>query len=367
MKNKRNFIMLIAIVFTIASFSLASWLKADGQYSESERRLLAEEPDFTKETLLSGQYMSDIELHLVDQFPFRDKLRGVKAFFTTRIFNKKDNNGLYIADGHISKIEYPVNENMVNNAKNKFDYLYKTYLEDKNVKIYLSLVPDKNYFLAESNGYLSIDYKAFADNFKNKFDYMTYIDIFDKLSLDDYYKTDSHWKQENITDVAEFLAERMGADAKAQYEQKTLDNQFKGVYLGQSALNLEPDTIRYLTNDTLNNCIVTYYDTGRPVVGDMYNMDKAYGKDPYEMFLSGTSSLITIENPGAKSDKELVIFRDSFAGSLAPLLAEAYSKITLVDLRYVQSSFVGNFVDFDNQDVLFLYSTTLINNSLALR
>ena len=42
-------------------------------------------------------------------------------------------------------------------------------------------------------------------------------------------------------------------------------------------------------------------------------------------------------------------------------------KITVVDIRYIQSGFVGNFVDFDKGDVLFLYSTTLLNNSMAMR
>ncbi len=367
MKNKINLILIITVALTVLSFSFSSWIKADGEYSDSERRPIAQKPTLSVETILSGDYMSDFELYKVDQFPLRDKLRGIKALFSRYILNKKDNNGLYSADGHLSKIEYPLNDKMVEYAKNKFDYLYKTYLEGTNVNIYLSLIPDKNYFLAEKNGYPSIDYNSFVNDFKNKMDYMTYIDIFDKLSIDDYYTTDSHWKQENITDVAEFIAQSMGQDAKSSYTQNTLDFSFKGVYLGQSALPFKPDTIKYLTNDTLDNCTVTYYDTGEAVVGDMYNMEKAYGKDSYEMFLSGTSSFLEIENPNATSDKELVIFRDSFGGSIAPLLSQAYSKTTLIDIRYIQSGFVGNYIDFDNQDVLFLYSTTLINNSTAMR
>ena len=41
--------------------------------------------------------------------------------------------------------------------------------------------------------------------------------------------------------------------------------------------------------------------------------------DPYSVFLSGSKSLLTITNPSADTDRELVIFRDSFASSLAPL------------------------------------------------
>jgi hypothetical protein len=100
-------------------------------------------------------------------------------------------------------------------------------------------------------------------------------------------------------------------------------------------------------------------------------MEKAHGKDPYEMFLSGTQPLLVIENPNAEAERELILFRDSFGSSLAPLLAEGYSKITVVDIRYVNSAFLGGLVDFSEKagrevDVLFLYSTILLNSSLAM-
>ena len=95
-------------------------------------------------------------------------------------------------------------------------------------------------------------------------------------------------------------------------------------------------------------------------------MKKANGKDPYEMYLSGPVSLITIENQDTTSDKELIIFRDSFASSITPLLIEAYSKITLVDIRYLRSDFLDKFIDFNHQDILFLYSSLVLNNSETL-
>ena len=39
-------------------------------------------------------------------------------------------------------------------------------------------------------------------------------------------------------------------------------------------------------------------------------------------------SLLTVDNPNARTDRELVIFRDSFGSSLAPLLLEGYSRVT---------------------------------------
>ena len=96
-------------------------------------------------------------------------------------------------------------------------------------------------------------------------------------------------------------------------------------------------------------------------------MEKAAGNDPYEIYLSGPVSLMKIENPNAQTGKELVVFRDSFGSSLIPLLAEGYQTITLVDIRYIQSEFLSNFVDFTNKDVLFLYSTVVLNNSETLK
>ena len=96
-------------------------------------------------------------------------------------------------------------------------------------------------------------------------------------------------------------------------------------------------------------------------------MDKLTSRDLYEGFLSGSRSLLTIENPNAASDRELIIFRDSFGSSIAPLLVQEYAKVTLVDIRYLQIDLLGRFLEFNGQDVLFLYSTLVLNNSETIK
>ena len=96
----------------------------------------------------------------------------------------------------------------------------------------------------------------------------------------------------------------------------------------------------------------------------MKNLEKM---DSYDIYLDGASSYIEIVNDRVLSDRELVIFRDSFSSSLAPLLIEYYSKITLIDIRYINSEIFLDKINFDNQDVLFLYSTLLVNNSYTLK
>ncbi len=139
-----------------------------------------------------------------------------------------------------------------------------------------------------------------------------------------------------------------------------LDVPFNGVYVGQSALICMPDTISYLTNDVLERVEVE----GAKAV---YDMDKAKGKDSYEMFLSGNQPIITMRDTENTEGKRLILFRDSFGSSIAPLLMSGYSEIVLVDLRYISSDMLGEYVDFENADVLFLYSTLMLNNSLGMK
>lgn len=363
----RNKVITAAMAILLFGISILCIVKPADEFSDSERRLLAGAPELTAEAVLSSEYMEGFEEYAADQFPARDSLRAVKAFAEYNIFNKSDNNGIFTAEGHILKIEYPGQPEMWRNAAEKFRYIYENYLKDGNCRVYLSVVPDKNCYLAEKNGYPALDYDALIGYFREEMDYAEYIDLTGMLSADEYYRTDTHWRQECISDAAEKLGAEMGAVVSSEYEINTLDRPFYGVYSGQYALPAEPDTLKYLTNEIISGCTVTSYDTGMPVEKEVYDMKKAYGRDAYEIFLSGSDALTVIDNPGAEEKRELVLFRDSFGSSIAPLLTGGYSRITLVDIRYIQSSLLGEFIDFDNQDVLFLYSTSLLNNSMALK
>lgn len=368
----KNISIVILISSLILTISLWCILKAPDDFSQSERRMLAQFPKANADSILNGHFMSEYETYAADQFPCRERFRAAKAASELYLFNKLDSNGLFISNGHISKIDYPLNDKSLDNAAEKLNQIYESCLKNTDVNIYLSIIPDKNYFISEENKIPLIDYKTLADKMREKTPYMKYIEIYDLLCKDDYYETDTHWKQECIIDIADYLAEEMGADLKGDefispFETKELSKPFYGVYYGQLGLPHKPDKIKYLENDTLEKCITISYASGSPKETVIYNIEKANGKDPYELFLSGSEPLITIENPYAKTDRELVLFRDSFGSSIAPLMMNNYSKITLVDIRYIHKSAIENLIDFNDQDVLFLYSTNILNNSFSFR
>lgn len=350
---------IVGVLFV--ALTLAVWLSPNTEFSTSERRKLATFPTVSLSTIGDGSFMTEFETWSQDQFPLRDQFRTLKSFFLYYVLGQVDNNDIYLKDGYAAKVEYPLDEESLTHATDRFGYVYDTYFADTNTNVYLSIVPDKSYFLAEDHGILHLDYDALFATMQEKMPYAQYIDITDTLDVTDYYKTDTHWRQEKLSDTAKALAEGMGITLTDTYTENVLPDPFYGVYYGQSALPLSGEELVYLTNATLENCTVTNWEDGTTV--GVYDMEKAVGRDPYEIYLSGSVSLLTIENPNATTDRELVVFRDSFGSSITPLLVEGYSKVTLIDIRYLRPEYVGRFVEFGGQDVLFLYSTLILNNS----
>ncbi len=363
-KVKNRIVVFAAAVFFLGAF-IWCLLKPAVPFSESERRSLKTMPSFSVSGFVSGKFMKDFESCSMDQFPMRDSFRTLKSVVALYLLGQKDTGGIYLAEGYASKLEYPMNTASLDNAASRFRHIYEKYLKDRNVKLYLSIIPDKNSVLAGEKGYPAMDYQAFARYLQEKTDYMQYIDIYDCLELADYYKTDTHWRQEKILDVARRLAEGMGISLSEEYMVQTLKTPFYGVYYGQSALPLAPDEICYLESSIFDQCRVFDYETNEEI--PVYDMEKAEGRDPYEMFLAGPKSLLRVQNESADTDRRLIIFRDSFGSSIAPLLFEGYSEILLIDIRYLSSELLGNYVEFDNADVLFLYSTLVLNNSETLK
>jgi hypothetical protein len=346
---------------------LANIINPDQELSFSERRKLLSPPSFSAEELLSGEFFQQYERYFLDQFVLRDAFRSLKAFSKLFLFNGKDNNGLYILDGNIIKIEYPLKEQSVLDAINKFNDIYIKYLT-KNTNINYAIIPDKNYFTAPQGNYLSLDYELMISLLNQGLQNMNYIDLFNALSIDDYYRTDIHWDQGSIIHIADLLLKGMGNSARASEGNYTRHElyPFYGSYYGQAALALPAETLVYLTSAVIESAVV--YDYESNTFCGVYVPDRFDEMDPYDVFLSGARALITIDNPLAAGNQELIIFRDSFASSITPLLLEGYSKITMIDLRYVTTDLVGEFIQFNGEeDVLFLYGTQVINNSAMLR
>lgn len=356
MKDKtKNFIITISFSAILIITFFVNVLMEDKTVSISERRKLVQLSDIN---INNSDMMEKCDKYTSDQFVGRDFFRKVKSFVSINFFRQKDDNNLFEKDGSIYKMEYPLNEINLERTLTKINKIYDKYLKGMNV--YYSIIPDKNHYL-ENDDHLKIDYEKMVDISKNILNNITYINIEKDLKLDDYYKTDLHWKQENLSKVVSQIQKSMNVldTSQNEYEINNVGN-FYGAYYGQLGIQVEPDTLYTLSNKVIDESVVYNYETQKEE--KIYTNSKT--ADKYDTYLSGAVSLITIENPNSMAEKELLLFRDSYGSSIAPLLIENYKKITLIDLRYLSSEALDKYINFDNQDVLFLYGMLVLNQNL---
>ena len=191
---------------------------------------------------------------------------------------------------------------------------------------------------------------------------INYIDITSCLELNDYYLTDPHWKQENLNKIIKELLNNMNINYQDIDYTKNNYNKFYGAYYNEAALNIKPDSLVYLESEYTKNAYVKHLEYKN--INTVYNSNNLGGIDSYSVYLNGASSIIEITNDKSLNDKELIIFRDSFGSSIVPLLIPYYNKITLVDIRYINSDLLKEYINFNNQDILFLYSTLIYNSNI---
>ena len=355
MKNKVITISFLIIVFGMFFTNL---IVKDQDVSMLERRKLAQFPEITFENIINGKWIDNFEKYTQDQFVGRDFLKNIKSFWSINIFKQKDDNKMFEKENAIYKIEYPLSEyNLFKNIE-KIQKVYDKYFKDK--KVYYSIIPEKNYYL-ENDDHLLMNYNKIENIMKENLKEFEYIRIFDELKLEDYYKTDIHWKQENLLSVADKITTSMeNKDLSDINYEKILKGKFYGTYFGQIDAKVEPDDLYVLTNEVIEECITYNFETQKE--GKVY--DGKQTNDKYDIYLSGATPLISITNESAQTEKELIIFRDSFGSSLAPLLIENYKTITLVDLRYISGDLLDKFIEFKDQDILFLYSSLILNQNV---
>ena len=181
---KRKLIVLAVIFFVITA---ACWVWPDAEMSDAERRKLQQMPQLSLENVMNGSFMSDFESYTLDQFPLRDQLRSLKALAEYNLFQKKDNNDLYEADGYVAKILYPYNAGSVSNAAKKFGEIYENFLKGNCENIYASVIPDKSYYMAYENGYPNLDHNPLVSSLFSAMSYAKMIPLSDYMELDDFY------------------------------------------------------------------------------------------------------------------------------------------------------------------------------------
>ncbi len=373
--NKIRYQRLLAVSFLLFLIILVclNLIIKPKKFSESENRMLAQVPKFSIDRLLEGRFIKKYEKYKSDQFAFRSSWINIKSTID-RVSWKKENNGVYLSDDDylIENFKVPntdyVNKNI--NAINKFSKIHK------NIKSYIMVVPNAISIVKDKLPKFapSLNQRDYINNFKNKLSSdIKFIDTFDTLNNHRneylYYRTDHHWT--TLGAYYSYLEAcktmNLKPNTKDSYSIERVTNDFYGTLSSKSAFAVdEPDSIDvYIPKRSDDEVIVNYVEEKKKE-GTLYNSDSLKKKDKYTVFLEGNHPIVKI-NTTSKSDKKLLLIKDSYANSFIQFLTTHYSEIIMVDPRYYYYDIESLVKNEGITDLLYLYNanTFFQDNSLA--
>lgn len=361
----------ITFILFLAAGGLGVLLYHGSGYSLSERRLLAASPRFSGPELLSGRTAREWDDYVTDHFPARETLRGIKARFQLDLLRRRENNGVLRVENALAGLDTRSDPDSWAYAASRFREAADEWLNHNGITPVFAYIPGKTVYLKDQ-GIPTADTEPLLNRLMENLPGFSFADLTDDLTWESFYRTDTHWRQEKLAKVVKHLLQELTGKNLSEtdivplsaYTVKSLAP-FEGVYPGQSACRVEPDTILYLTEGPLSDCFAA--DLEKQIRIPLYDPENCDERDPYTLFAGGNRGAVQIVNPSASTSNELVIFRDSFAGPLAPLLAPYFSRITLIDLRVIPPQLIKRFVQPEGQAVLFLFSKTLLDNSWGLK
>jgi len=357
-----NIITSGIFLLVIFGLTISGLLKKPEEISESERRKLAQSPAISTRAIFDGDFAEDYRDFLQDQAVLREDFRAIKSFVERGILFKKENNEVYVVNDNLYDKFYGINQRYIERAATLIDDIISVINSEST---YLSIIPSKSQML-DRNKYLLSDQTTIADYLKQNVDakYVNLMDLATEGNENLFYVTDHHWTTEGAIRAYEILISAMGYEPITNYTLELATDSYVGSNYGKAAVkSIEKDSIYFAHNDYLDAMTVRRYETLEDYqdYNSIYFRDRIESLDPYDAFIGGLGPITVIENNKLQTDKELIVFKDSYSHSLAPFLAQHFNKVILFDLRYVRKELIFENFDLSGKTMLFIYNTTILN------
>lgn len=352
--------VVLLFIGIIVVMQAAFWLLPRRSFSENEKRVLSEAPQIDAAGIADGSVFRSIESYLSDHFPGRELWVGANAYLENAEGRGATEDIVRGTDGWL--FTAPVSdyrETLWDNMQ-----AITTFAEKQSVPVSMMAVPSAGAVVSDKLPALHMPYpdadlleeaRRIAGNTLHWVDLYT-----DFCSAEQperlYYRTDHHWTSEGAYRAYCLLMEELGQSSVPR-DDFTVEqiSGFYGTSYSKSGLWLtEPDTLELWTDPAMQ-AVTTVYDANRDSVTQEGVFFREYLKaaDKYPVFLSGNHARVHIET-NADSGKRLLVIKDSYAHALAPFLAEEYSTIDLIDLRYFKQQTISSWLEENPADEILL-------------
>lgn len=377
-------LMIGLFSLTLCGASLLTLILPKKSMSENENRTLAKMPTVVNEKKLSSAenpadvwnavkwkyinnrngeaFKDDFETYLCDHLAGRE-LWVKSSNAIQRVSGKKEINGVYTVDGRMVQTFREYDAEAVNKSISAMN-AFAGRFPDK--QMYFMLAPTAQEFLTGKipsyTGLLSE--KTFIDDCYKKVKGISTIDCrsFLASNADEYiyYRTDHHWTSLGAFCAYQSAAKVLGYAAYGfgSFNIETASTGFRGTLYSRTLDDsIAADSIEYymlakneptVKMTAINGAEITEYD-------NLYVRDFLEVKDKYSSFTGSNVPIVTIET-NVDNDKSLLIIKDSYAHSLVPFLSKHYSRIAMVDMRYINTDLNMLINMKDYSQVLFMFN-----------
>ncbi len=371
--NRRIYLYTLSGIFAAVILTLAVLFVClpDKTFSSLENRTLQTLPDATPRQIADGRFESHFETYVSDQFPARDFWTRVNTG-VCRLMGQTKSNGVFFGRGDrlVEDFIPPKEEQYaaLNGAIRSFA------AEHKDLSLYACVVPTAVSILPEAlpslcdagdqNGYidrLQKDMTAAGLHFID----LRQTFLMEKNSTSLYYRTDHHWTTDAAYLAFKEYAAAANLETAAVYDPLVVSRSFTGALSAVSGYTLPVrDEIRvYLPRDE-GTQMISYTGEGK-TDPTYYNIEALETRDKYALFLGGNHPQILIRT-SSKSDKTLVILKDSYANCFIPFLGEVYRKIIVIDPRYYADDLGTLLRGQKADDVLLLFNANTLAKDTTL-
>ncbi|MBS6445633.1 MAG: hypothetical protein KH373_07505 [Ruminococcus sp.] len=368
MRLKQLKISALIFIILLIVLPIATAFSKKETKSNMENRTLATFPKFSIQSVRDKSFMNGFESYISDHFIGRIKWIELKVD-TELLIGKKEINNIYITDNMLlEKLQEPnypeINKSVdaINNLAERFkNPEYYVLVAPTSAGIYLDKLPNNAPQVQQKEAVIDYIYGSLSDN-------ITSIDVYNNLyaSKDEYiyYRNDHHWTSLGAYYAYNTAIQKLGFTPipYSKFNIEHASDDFKGTFYSKSLYNgIKADTIDIYTMDKSKGIqsMVVNDGTSETTFDTLYDRSYLDTKDKYGTFLSENNPIVTVKT-NIQNDKKILIIKDSYANSVVPFLAEHYSEITILDLRYIgiTSENIVNINDYNQ--VLFLYNASTI-------
>ena len=367
MKKALKYLPAIIFLLFIYTMAILFFVLPKSNFSSAEKRYLAEKPKLTTESFFSGKFGEDFEKYLSDHTAGRQLWVGLSSYYNYALGNPLSNGIYHCKDGYLVNDppvtdRYELNIDIIAEFKEfNPDLNVTTVLAPSTGYIVNDLLPNKHI------NYTDDDLFAYAKDTFDKFD-VNFVDIRDTLKnahkngTQVYYRTDHHWTANGAYLAYCDLSDTLGytANKKNDYKITSHPDFYGTTYSSSGFWFTKPDDIEIWESKNYTDFTVEITEADKTETSDsMFYLNRLEENDKYPVYLDGNHAYTVITNNKLKesgNNKKLLVVKDSFAHTLVPFLADHYSEIVMIDLRYTKPPISAIMKTQGITDILFMYS-----------